>query len=1368
MITVSQNIWPLLDFDKYTFLKDIPEEKIIFLTEEIKKKISELSKDEQKEIAEEMVQHYLSESSNLRKFQKQTFLKLIDFLKDWHRKWLIKQPTWAWKTRLFWEINKTFLKKRKNSLILVPFSWLVTDTASEFEKFWISNDRVNIVNPSDSDNSDNWKSFIERYNNNLWDDWKTTIMTYSSFNGLMKKEPKLMEEFAWKMDLIISDEAHKWLWDIKIDNFEKIDDWEKKFLYFTATPKLLKKTVLDTVDWIKLVDSVSIQEVVEEWNLVMPTQINVWTARKTLSKEKYDEVLEYSKKDLGNFLDNSRYEIDLKSSIEVITDAYLEKKNNDLNQWALPWVAFCSTIKETEEYVKYLKTKWIKAETVTSWSKMTPSEGKEKIKNWEIDLVVTVSKVWEWWDVPELRAALWLTPRNSHSMKIQWTGRIMRENEWKSSENTYIFEANYKVWKYNEEKDSKKTEDNTEEKDKKGDEKKDEILIYESKSYYQMLLEDEELTIDFLERNMEKFGLTEEMIISLKDKIESEVDLKNLWKDSLKDIFNKPEELISNWLRVIWNTVNIKWEDIKLSYILKNEKIEGDSIEWLIKYVWWEDELKRVLEVKNEINKNELISKWIFYYLYKTNLGPYSNIRYCKKLLSEIYWDKVNMDNISDESIKYNLIKLGLTPWDFENPEEVMNNISKKIFWQKLFFSLDDENFIKIKEIIWDWKDFLKEDWNWVRSSNSIDIKNWYWKIKISELYKHLPSKFIRKSLSDKNLTYKSWDISKTAVILKYFLDKDLFENLLLEVEYKQYSKFYDKINSREKLLKFFKSPESIIKSGKKKVKYIINLTGKWFDEIEKLSRIKKWEAIYWSDLIALIKNYLIKNEDFKYNSKISSYENLVVYLFWIEELNRVLKIENLNENIKKIREIGIKIFYNENWTINYNLKHFKQAFYWWKNKISDINWNYKKNLVEWLWIPEETEIVEKIKDDKDNINFINILSQNIFWKTIEYSIVPDRDNLKNNLKINDFLDNNEKDNSKTTEFLDNFITEKWKWQAATNSSINTEHFWKVSIDFLLWTLDNKEKQLIINLSNSKDELIWWKPNNTEKFIKYLLTEEEFDKVYAKKEEIREEYLEKRKKDEEEKRFNSLPNKKWPNSIKTIEQVKEIFPLDVLLKNWEWLSIHQNYNSHKDYVRKSYWAYWWVIKKSDLINFNDEIFSNNFRITKFLKENTTEAFNGILLDENLTKLLAIYLYWEEAEKLISKWEKNREKKKKELKEKLEEGEKQREIEAEEIRKAIEQTAIKAKEALDKKEKTVNELKNKGNLSEEHEKFIKDFEVDDDWKKVYWNIWIEKINKILELLPNYDIDLDELEIDDLKSIDEMSIHSIKNYLNNNFW
>jgi len=43
-----------------------------------------------------------------------------------------------------------------------------------------------------------------------------------------------------------------------------------------------------------------------------------------------------------------------------------------------------------------------------------------------------------------------------------------------------------------------------------------------------MLLEDEELTIDFLERNMEKFGLTEEMIISLKDKIESEVDLKNL------------------------------------------------------------------------------------------------------------------------------------------------------------------------------------------------------------------------------------------------------------------------------------------------------------------------------------------------------------------------------------------------------------------------------------------------------------------------------------------------------------------------------------------------------------------------------------------------------------------------------------------------------------------------------------------------------------------------------------------------------------------------------------------------------------------------------------------------------------------------
>ncbi len=416
------------------------------------------------ELISSLGKHLDMQRVNLRKNQISSFEKLIKFLESWKVEWLIKQPTWAWKTRLFWEILKATWK---TSLILVPRTTLVGDTKKEFvwdeskdiKWFWFEENKVYTID-STKDSSFNWKA-VDQFNkilNNI-KNGDVVITTYQSFVAAMKSNPKLVSGFIKKLDVVISDEAHRSTWDKTKESISKIsksnienltnneieelaereigDNFTKMHLRFTATPKLLEKDVQNTYD-IDIIDWLTLKEVVDDWTLIFPQYINPWVA--TYKTEEDD--LNITNKELAKLAESWKFIMENWESVEEnLTKIYLEKKEE--NNWYLPAVAFCSTIKQAEDYKNYLQSLWIRAERATSSNKdynmwVSSDTAKQMFHDEKLDVVVTVSKVWEGWDVPTLRASIWLTPRNSPADKIQWVWRTMR----KLNENSHHSEKN--------------------------------------------------------------------------------------------------------------------------------------------------------------------------------------------------------------------------------------------------------------------------------------------------------------------------------------------------------------------------------------------------------------------------------------------------------------------------------------------------------------------------------------------------------------------------------------------------------------------------------------------------------------------------------------------------------------------------------------------------------------------------------------------------------------------------------------------------------------------------------------------------------------------------------------------------------------
>ncbi len=388
-----------------------------------------------------------NKSKNLRKSQIASIVSIIDYLLSHRTRWLIKLPTWTWKTKLFTEIVSSL---ELPTVILVPKINLKWQTSEYFERenvfeIWENWSAVNDV-------KNTLKKIKEKNITN-----PIIIITYQSFVNI-KKDNALFEEFSKMIKVVIRDEAHRSLWAKTQEALETMHSYsdvdendlqnqdkdlletdilfsnEKLELLFTATPNLLDKSVRDSYEeifWLKL------QDLVEEWVLHMPKYIQVSEASVHVGDlNVWERVLNQ----FATKFVNENWEFTYKE----IVDKYIELKNK--NNWYMPTVWFCRDIEQAEFMKNYLEERWIRAIRVTSenanydkW--VDEDEAKKMIESNEVDVVVTVTKVSEWWDVQTLRCALNFAPIFSEAKYIQWIGRTLRTFDYEKNE-----EENQRNW----------------------------------------------------------------------------------------------------------------------------------------------------------------------------------------------------------------------------------------------------------------------------------------------------------------------------------------------------------------------------------------------------------------------------------------------------------------------------------------------------------------------------------------------------------------------------------------------------------------------------------------------------------------------------------------------------------------------------------------------------------------------------------------------------------------------------------------------------------------------------------------------------------------------------------------------------------
>jgi len=400
-------------------------------------------------LLDKLIIHFEARKHLYREKQVIAFEQLIKHLKEWNNKGLIKLPMWTGKTFLFAEICKALWLP---TIILVPRVGLVNDTKEEMvgsdKKIWVGfkDEEVYTISSLERGTSAEKLQKIFDANDGKFD-W-VLVTTYTSLNSIRRTSPKLFSVLIEYCGFIVSDEAHRSLWEQTKETGDELfvgeiwNDAEKAereleealeesfkwkvHLFTTATPTLIEKDVRDDVSTIY---SSTIQEVADDGDLIIPKRVSVWKSFLHIERKNEEgQQFRLSEADLSWPLDKYR-DIDWNPLYETLSNRYAEEKEK---AWEyLPWVWFCTTVGQAEFVTKHLNSIWVRAVRCTSdkpWisKSVSDTEAKRMLENNEVDVVVTCTKVWEWWDVPTLRSAIWYTPTQSPVKNLQWNGRIMR------------------------------------------------------------------------------------------------------------------------------------------------------------------------------------------------------------------------------------------------------------------------------------------------------------------------------------------------------------------------------------------------------------------------------------------------------------------------------------------------------------------------------------------------------------------------------------------------------------------------------------------------------------------------------------------------------------------------------------------------------------------------------------------------------------------------------------------------------------------------------------------------------------------------------------------------------------------------------
>ncbi len=417
--------------------------------EEIKETFDNEISDEQKwYFAEEIVklQAILNNSElsvKLRPIQKRAIRKIIVLLKKWLHQWYIKLPTWVWKTILFATIIEALWQP---TLIMVPTKDLVTQTADVFlTDFSYDPKDIKLINPEKGTSSGSITEEILQDIENREFTW-VVITTNDSLKSLYRKEPEKFQRLKELVSIYVTDEAHKSLWDVHremMSNWLYDDELQKLHLMFTATPQLHDKNISDYYE--EIID-ISLNDAIKEWVLIMPQFRGIWPA---ILQQKDAQKIHHITQE---YLDAHSLKFQTgngKFVYESLVDEYIALKW-DLPYNYAPWIGICATIKQAEFITNYLISKGIRAIRVTSanaefdeW--YSSDEAKKMLMQDKVDMIVTVSKVAEWRDVPTLRTLIRFTPTLSPARQIQSFGRILRTLERHHIEK--MIQEMYAVWR---------------------------------------------------------------------------------------------------------------------------------------------------------------------------------------------------------------------------------------------------------------------------------------------------------------------------------------------------------------------------------------------------------------------------------------------------------------------------------------------------------------------------------------------------------------------------------------------------------------------------------------------------------------------------------------------------------------------------------------------------------------------------------------------------------------------------------------------------------------------------------------------------------------------------------------------------------
>ncbi len=1009
-----------------------------------------------------------------RKEQREAFESFILGVQEGKKEWLIKLPWWAWKTFLFCEIAKAL---GLPTIILVSRIGLVYNTREEL--IW-SNAKIGsgfLENDVHTISSEEWESSWEllesiiKFNGGKFR-W-VLVIPYASLNYIRKNHSYWFEFLVSSCWFIVSDEAHRSLWDVtsateellvspdiqdKVEvehSIEEFFEW-KLHLYTTATPKLIHKDLRDKAD---IFYSATMQQVELSWDLIIPQKRSVWpwfldVTDKNTSELTGSEVEEYPLDKYTDQYGNLLY--------ETLVDEYLEEKSQ--NQWYLPWISHCTTIEQADFITDYFNTRWVRAVKCTSdkvWAEesVSDSRAKEMLEKDMIDMVVTCAKVWEWWDVPLLRASIRFTPTKSPVRSIQWNARITRivsqrqeeiylKGIWeryrtKTPTNTCIIEPEYWVAQWSDHCNSQTNTLITEW----------EVLKRRTLSgqtipgSFELMYELWEIDETYLQNN--NITLLEEIIkVETLEQHQSELEemsIKNirtllgLWSLRYQKLFGlKPiSRILSEQITQVWHThLHLLAEKLDFEHIesFHRKELESQSIDTTEKLV--KLGMKRYRELFGSVIMRDIL--W--------ELGQYSfdyrlsilweKLGLWKHEVSEIYikeiikqeitqeqieeyffnwieWDKeasynvllwLTAEQISKINIKWHKIQSILGVWWYNTRSRIHNPSWFQEFIAELF---DQELELLTKEGVED------RFFNWIE---------WDKEASYNELMKFDQKEILWLQIKGKKImgivTESGWEVSEKwknqSVVwfqefISWLFDKEL--ELLTKEGVEDY--FFnwiewDKGASYNELMKLSKGEIHSISIWTHKITSIATIY-----EFTKSSRVAGWGKVFREFISLLFGKELnsqekIKKDIEKYFFNWVKWDQEASYfeLIWLSQR----KIQNISYQSKKIGTLALDSGYNEgNVRDPYWFRSFVSWLFWKQYKESVKN--YFSKIVDWA---NETETYNQLLA----FGIKEVKELDIWWKKITFIYQTCWWNNPNNLGV-------------TVELFREFVN--WLYQGGKN-----------------------------------------------------------------------------------------------------------------------------------------------------------------------------------------------------------------------------------------------------------------------------------------------------------------------------------------------